>query len=162
MMDQQKFIDWEGFITLITSVKSTKCEDENRLKHTTDGIHTNHTIHTDNLSIANERDSQELSVILNWITIMLEEGHIESGQPEVGREIGWPIHRHFRNSLYVDFALWCRKNLFMDAPLAIRFYSLLDQLLICVEQFYEFPPLEECREKFVKLLKVVEEEPWIF
>lgn len=80
-MDQKKFINWEGFITLITSIKSIKCEDENALKHVMDGIHTNHIIHTGNLSIANERDSQELSVILNWIKIMLEEGHIEPGQP---------------------------------------------------------------------------------
>lgn len=161
-MDQQKFIDWEGFITLITSIKDIKRDDKNYLEPIMDGIHTNHTIHTKNLSIANERDSQELSVIINWITIMLEEGHIKPGQPEVGREIGWPIRRHFRNSLYVDFALWCSKNLFRDAPLATRFYPLLDQLLIRVDEFYEFPPLEECREKFIKLLKVIEEEPWIF
>jgi hypothetical protein len=160
-MNQQQCIDWSGFITLITSTKNPECEDEKPSELIPNDIHTNHTIHNEKFLIADKRDACELSAIMGWIKIMLEEGHIEPAQPQVGRYIGWPIHKHFRNSLYVDFVLWCRKNLSMDAPLASRFFRLVDQLLVHADQFYVFPPLDECREKFKKLLKIVEEESWI-
>lgn len=162
MMNQRQCIDWSGFITLITSTKNSECEDKKPSKSTLNDIHTNHTIHSEKFLMVDKRDACELSTIMGWITIMLEKGHIEPAQPQVGKYIGWPIRKHLRNSLYIDFVLWCRKSLSMDAPLAPRFFRLVDQLLVQTDQFYVFPPLEECRERFKKLLKIVEEEPWIF
>jgi hypothetical protein len=90
-MNQQKSIDWGSFITLSTHIKKKECEDEISPSTTIDHFHTNHTIHTihtKNLVMAEKYDSQELSAIIEWISIMVEEGHIEPSQPCVGRIIG--------------------------------------------------------------------------
>lgn len=97
----------------------------------------------------------ENRLVFEWLTIALEEGHIEPSQPSVGRIVGWPQRKFFVESLYVDFIVWNRKQgrYEYDIPNRIDFSSILDHIFIRSGDFYVFPPLETCRAKFQTLRK---------
>ena len=89
---------------------------------------------------------------LEWITIALEEGHIEPSQPCVGRVVGWPKRRLKIKSLLIEFTFWCRKQRTdIDVFDQKALLELLDIILIRICEEYEFPPLESCRQKFNEL-----------
>lgn len=98
-------------------------------------------------------DFEKISIILAWLSISLAEGHIEPSQPCVGKIVGWPTRPFFKNSLYVDFEVWCFKKNFSRRDLVKResFYHFLDKIFISNGDKYHFPPLEECRKKFTNL-----------
>lgn len=106
-------------------------------------------------------NSQLPQLVINWISICLNEGHIQPSQPTVGRLEGWPIRPFFKSSLYVDFECWClragvptylipSKDLFYQGTNAI--FESIDS------DKYQFPDLTICREKFSELLKEVSHE----
>lgn len=49
------------------------------------------------------------SLVIEWLSICLDEGHIQPSQSSVGKLEGWPIRPYFKNSLYIDFECWCLK-----------------------------------------------------
>lgn len=104
-------------------------------------------------SSGTSEDFEQISQAIEWLTICLSEGHIEPSQPCVGRIIGWPLRPFFKNSLYVDFEVWCFKKNFSKKDIVRReaFYQLVDKLFIPDGDKYRFPSLEECRKKFTML-----------
>lgn len=98
-------------------------------------------------------DFEQISLVIAWLAICLSEGHIEPSQPCIGRIVGWPLRPFFKNSLYVDFELWCFKKNLPRKEVSRRelFYSLVDRILISEGDKYHFPPLEECIKKFETL-----------
>lgn len=90
---------------------------------------------------------EQMSQVLVWLTICLSEGHIEPSQPCVGKIVGWPLRPFFKNSLYVDFEIWCfTRNLSKREVLKREpFYHFLDKIFISDGEKYRFPPLEECK-----------------
>ncbi len=95
---------------------------------------------------------------IEWLEIVLKEGHIEPSQPCVGRVIGWPSRRFRIQSLVIDFTCWCRRHKnesgFQDTEAFIR---LLDLIFIRNGEAYDFPPLEECRQIFLSYLEGVKQ-----
>lgn len=89
-------------------------------------------------------------LVLEWLRVCLEEGHIEPSQPTVGRLCSWPLREFFFNSLYIDFKCWCIKKglLVPDIPSSIVFYSYTDHLFTRMNDKYFFPDLTECHQKF--------------
>lgn len=98
---------------------------------------------------------EKMNSVLAWLAICLLEGHIEPFQPQVGRYVGWPLRSFPRNSLYVDFECWNRKNSLPKNEIANReiFYSLADKIFEREGESYSFPFLEECKKKFKPLAK---------
>jgi len=65
--------------------------------------------HKVNTSVGSEKLSLINSkVILEWLQIVVVEGHIEPSQPSIGRIVGWPKRTFSCNALFIDFTLWCR------------------------------------------------------
>lgn len=96
------------------------------------------------------------SLVIDWLTICLGEGHMQPSQPNVGRLEGWPIRSYFKNSLYVDFECWCLKANVPPylIPSKRLFYQGTDAIFDNVDgNRYQFPDLMICREKFSQLLK---------
>lgn len=98
---------------------------------------------------------EDTDLLVDWMLVVIDEGHIEPSQSFIGRYLGWPTRSFHIESLYVDFFAWCRQK-------GIEETSIPDQS-ICVSFFdkvftrhgerYEFPPLHYCRNKFLELRK---------
>lgn len=96
------------------------------------------------------------SLVINWLSICLGEGHMQPNQLCVGRLEGWPIRSYFKSSLYVDFDCWCLKAGIPPylIPSKRLFYQGTDAIFDTVDgNRYQFPDLMICREKFSQLLK---------
>lgn len=63
-------------------------------------------------------------LIREWISICLDEGHIQPSQPHVGKLEGWPIRPYFKSSLYTDFECWCLKANISTYLILLRNYSI--------------------------------------
>ena len=98
-------------------------------------------------------NQNKLALAMDWIQVAIEEGHIEPSQPSVGRLVGWPIRSFSVESLYVDLEVWCRKKGIRGwgIPECSLFFALLDEILVRSGNRYEFPVLETCRERFLRL-----------
>lgn len=98
-------------------------------------------------------DSDQITLVLDWLLVCLMEGHIEPSQPQVGRLCGWPGRPFFCESLYIDFECWCIKKDLLPRERASGkvFYSIVDKIFTRRGEKYDFPPLEECRLKFKSL-----------
>ncbi len=92
-------------------------------------------------------------IVLQRLTIAMEEGHLEVSQPVVGRAMGWPQRMVALRSLWVDFTFWCLKSNFSkyQKPEQSDFHDLLDQLFIRNGDKYELPNLQDCRDMFIIL-----------
>lgn len=102
-------------------------------------------------------DRMKVLLVIEWLQIVIDEGHIEPSQPFIGRIVGWPVRSLFIDSLYVDFVVWCRKREKRDwnIPEPSLFFALLNHVLIRVKEKYEFPPLNICRNKFLCLREML-------
>lgn len=110
------------------------------------------------LCVTNEKVAilQLPQLVLDWISICLNQGHIQPSQPCVGKLEGWPLRPYFKNSLYVDFECWCLKAKVPTylIPSKELFYQGTDVVFESIARDrYQFPDLMICREKFSKLLK---------
>ena len=94
-------------------------------------------------------------LVLEWLKICLNEGHIQPSQPKVGRLCGWPLRSFFCESLYIDFECWCIKNgcLSREIPSGKIFYGLTDSIFVRDGEKYHFPHLEQCQEKLASLIE---------
>ena len=99
-------------------------------------------------------DSDQITLVLDWLLVCLMEGHIEPSQPRVGRLCGWPLRSFACESLYVDFECWCIKRGLLPYEQASGkiFYSMVDRIFMRHEERYDFPALDECRLKFKALV----------
>lgn len=104
-------------------------------------------------SSGTSEDFEQISQVVEWLVICLSEGHIEPSQQCVGMIVGWPLRPFFKNSLWIDFEVWCFKKNFSKRDMIRResFYHLLDKIFISDGDKYLFPSLEECRKKFTIL-----------
>lgn len=96
------------------------------------------------------------SLVIEWFSICLEEGHIQPSQSSVGKLEGWPIRPYFKNSLYVDFECWCLKANVPTYLISSRelFYQVTNLFFESIsDDKYQFPSLLVCRENFSKVLK---------
>lgn len=96
------------------------------------------------------------SLVIEWLSICLGEGHIQPSQSSVGKLEGWPIRPNFKNSLYVDFECWCLKANIPTYLISSRelFYQVANVIFDSMsDDKYQFPNLPVCRENFSKLLK---------
>lgn len=96
------------------------------------------------------------SLVLEWLSICLDEGHIQPSQSCVGKLEGWLIRSYCKNSLYVDFGCWCLKA---NVPAYLNssrelFYQVANLIFESIsDDKYQFPSLLICREQFSKVLK---------
>jgi hypothetical protein len=99
------------------------------------------------------RDEDSKQLVFEWMRVVLTEGHIEASQPSVGRIVGWPSRSFSIHSVFVDFDLWCRQHGVSrwSVPGESLFCAVLDEVLCREGDRYAFPPLDECRAKFVQL-----------
>jgi hypothetical protein len=117
--------------------------------------HTMHTCHiekTDGTGIPPSYSSkQEEEIILEWLSIVFDEGHIEPSQPKVGRVLGWPCRPFAISSLWVDFSCWFQKEQLPQVyfPAEEQFHELLAQLFNRKGDKYHFHPLAEYRQIFL-------------
>lgn len=96
------------------------------------------------------------SLVMEWISICLDEGHIQPSQSSVGKLEGWPVRSYFKNSLYIDFECWCLKASVPTYLISSRelFYQVANVIFESVsDDKYQFPNLLVCRENFSRLLK---------
>ncbi len=94
--------------------------------------------------------------VLDWISIMLNEGHIEPSQSSVGRIIGWPERSHNVQSLFIDFRAWCQKNgKYWNFAAEQILENFLDKILKREDDEYSFPDLEICRQKFKLISEIL-------
>ena len=108
------------------------------------------------LCVTNEKTTKLPQLVIDWISVCLNEGHIQPSQPCVGKLEGWPLRPYFKNSLYVDFECWCLKAKIPTylIPSKELFYQGADVIFESIARDkYQFPDLKVCREKFSKLLK---------
>lgn len=131
-----------------TLFDKTKRENKQILSTDTANISCNTKVSI-HLSETSEPNKKEF-LVLEWMKICLEEGHIEPSQPIVGRLYGWPLRPFFCNSLFTDFECWCAKNGISSnkKPEREEFYFIADSIFVRKGDKYHFPPLEECRQKF--------------
>jgi len=121
------------------------------------GCHACHPCHVNNDDkLVSSFDSQVLrgkKACIEWLKIVMEEGHLEPSQSWVGKAVGWPKRNMPIKSLWTDFCIWFRKQEITDEemPEEYYFYELLDHLFIRQDDKYEFPILEKCRDAFVLL-----------
>jgi hypothetical protein len=96
---------------------------------------------------------KQVLVIFDWLQIVLEEGHMEPSQPDVGRILGRPQRSFAPSSLRADFVLWCRRKGLKQLCVADSqlFFLLLDRVFYRQGSRYEFPDVEICRERFSEL-----------
>jgi len=108
--------------------------------------HTCHSIHTE----INDKVNYS---ILEWLNIALSEEHVEPSQPSVGRKVGWPCRPLPTQSLWIDFACWCRKKQLSAEKIPDKrdFFELLDRMFVRKVDKYEFPSLEAARNSFILL-----------
>jgi hypothetical protein len=96
------------------------------------------------------------SLVIEWLSICLNEGHIQPSQSSLGTLEGWPIRPYFKNSLYVDFECWCLKANVPAYLISSRelFYQVANLIFESIpNDKYQFPVLATCRENFSKVLK---------
>ncbi len=103
----------------------------------------------------NQQKNEDLALVLGWMHVVVEEGHIEPAQAAVGRATGWPCRPFKIYSLFVDFDLWCRNQglLKWEVPPKTLFYSLADELFDREGDTYKFPALDVCKNRFKALRK---------
>jgi hypothetical protein len=99
--------------------------------------------------------NKSTNLILEWLQIVVIEGHIEPSQPSVGKIVGWPGRAVLFKTLFTDFTLWCKRQGISDwqIPRKELFGSLLDEVFCRNSQGnkYDFPPRSSCLEKLSKL-----------
>jgi hypothetical protein len=124
--------------------------------------HARHVCHVEKMDELVNRpfhqESRGINSCMQWLSIVLDEGHIEPSQPCVGRVTGWPQRRISINSLWIDFTCWCLKQEIQkcEIPEQSTFFKLLDQVLLRNKDKYEFPSLEVCRKTFVTIRREYE------
>jgi hypothetical protein len=96
--------------------------------------------------------------IFQWLSIVMEEGHLEPSQPVSGRAVGWPERWMTIRSFWIEFCCWCRYQPIPkeETPEQWAFYGLLDCLFVRHEEKYELPSLENCRKTFRILRQLYE------
>lgn len=101
---------------------------------------------------------KDVALILKWLQIAVDEGHIEPSQSAVGRLKGWPRREWLRKSLFIDFELWCVRCgcRAWHIPRRADFYYIVDQVFDRKDHQYFFPSLHVCRDRFYKLKKKYE------
>lgn len=94
-----------------------------------------------------------LDVVINWFEIALDEGHIEPSQPSAGRIVGWPVRTFNIRSLLTDFQVWCMKRNLgeVDRERDINYKMFCRKIFLVEKDRVSFPPLDECRENFLRL-----------
>lgn len=121
------------------------------------GSHACHVSHVDKLnesvSCSNNAAFDGCKSCFRWLSIAVEEGHLEPSQPCVGREVGWPQRMINENSLWTDFSCWFRNEGIAREELPDRWvlYELLDRIFIRHSERYEIPSLEHCRKALTTL-----------
>ncbi len=126
--------------------------------------HVGHVRHTEEVgkseNYQSSQDFVENMVCFRWLTIAMEEGHLEPSQPTMGKTIGWPKKMVTMRSLWIDFYCWCRKHKISkdEMPEQWTFYEQLDRLFIRNNDKYEIPSLEHCRAIFVILRRQYERD----
>lgn len=102
-------------------------------------------------------DQTKLLLVMDWIQIVVDEGHIEPSQLFVGRIVGWPIRSFSIHSLYVDFIAWCLKKGITERNIPERslYFALLNNVLVRTGDRYNFPVLSICRENFLSLQSTI-------
>lgn len=98
-------------------------------------------------------DRESSKLVLEWLQVVLDEGHIEPSQSITGRVVGWPSRNFSIESLFVNFDLWCRQRgmLRWSIPERRLFFSILDEVFDRRKSEYAFPSLSNCRDKFAIL-----------
>lgn len=121
------------------------------------GSHPCHPCHVEKMRWQTEslNDSifRDFEICLRWLSIAIEEGHLEPSQRCVGRIVGWPQRVINKNSLWTDFFYWYYKDRISieEIPDQWMFYDLLDRIFIPHLDRYEIPALEDCRKILVTL-----------
>ncbi len=100
-------------------------------------------------------NKRKRQLILDWLLICLEEGHIEPSQPCTGRILGWPKRAFLKNSLYTDFKCRCLDQKIPEwkIPSNKHFYSITDKIFTSKNDSYLFPSLQEFRKKMHSIIQ---------
>lgn len=98
---------------------------------------------------------EDMNLLVDWMQVVIDEGHIEPSQPVIGRYLGWPIRSFHIRSLYVDFFVWCSQQGMEETNIPDQSIctSFFDKVFTRLGERYEFPPLQSCRIKFLELRK---------
>lgn len=104
--------------------------------------------------ISSKLNEDSVRLIMDWLRIILGEGHISPSQPVVGKIVGWPTRSISIESLFVDFDLWCRGQgvLYWAVPGKGVLCSIADEVFNRNGNRYDFPPVSDCRGKFAILM----------
>ncbi len=99
--------------------------------------------------------NENVALIFSWLQVVVEEGHIEPSQPCIGKILGWPHRKFARESLFVDFHLWCHKKGVekWHIPTRREFFYLANEVFIREANKYAFPSQEVCQSKLAILRK---------
>lgn len=140
----------DRFATLATRLDFLEVTTNSLESH---ACHARHAINEDrSTSISKSLVVSGNKLCLEWLRIVMDEGHIEPSQPLIGRSVGWPERKVSIKSLWIDFCCWFRKQQTdLEMPEELLFYELLDRLFIRCGDKYEFPPFEQCRTTFAIL-----------
>ena len=157
--NEKSFLSW-----FVADVVDPIFEDSNNLtcKKTTEYKENRNSV-VDVAGVADTNSVDEVNssvnhdLIIEWLQIAMNEGHIEPSQPLIGQYTGWPQRPYLINSLWTDFICWIRKNknfpngLHESMDCRTLFEYFCDQIFDRKKEKYEFPKLNISRKRFQDL-----------